>query len=69
MTLRQVLKYFGSRSLTAHALGISSQAVSQWHANGCVPIGMQYRLEIETAGKLKANRRHLKSNNHKDVKK
>lgn len=50
-----VIRYFGSVSKSAKALGISKQAVSKWPET--VPPVRQYHIELITGGALKADRR------------
>lgn len=56
MTIKQVIKHYGSIAETAAALGVTYQAVQQWVTNGKVPEGRQWQIETLTKGKLKAKR-------------
>ena len=56
MTIDQVIEYYGGISKTAEALGISYQAVSQWADKNKVPTGRQFQIQIETKGKLTADK-------------
>ncbi|WP_051311608.1 Cro/CI family transcriptional regulator [Zooshikella ganghwensis] len=49
-----VIKYFGSASKLASALGIKPAAISQWKEY--IPPLRAYQLEHLTNGKLKANK-------------
>lgn len=54
MTKKQAVKYYGTEQAIADALGISRQAVNQWPA--IIPLKSQFLLELDTNGKLKADR-------------
>ncbi len=47
-----VIRYFGTKTLVAEALGTTKQAVGQW--GDTVPELRQYQLEIITKGALKS---------------
>ncbi|WP_085614961.1 MULTISPECIES: Cro/CI family transcriptional regulator [unclassified Pseudomonas] len=53
MTKSQAIKYFGSISALAKALGVTYEAVRQW---GDVPELRQYQIERLTKGALKAGK-------------
>ena len=55
MKVQQAEQYFGNRRKLAEALGITSQAVSQWAKRGQIPEGMAYKLQVVTGGALKVN--------------
>ena len=55
MKVQQAEQYFGNRRKLAEALGITSQAVSQWAKRGQIPEGMAYKLQVLTEGGLKVN--------------
>ena len=55
MNIAQAEQHFGNRRKLAEALGITSQAVSQWAKRGQIPEGMAYKLEVITGGALKVN--------------
>lgn len=48
-----VLKHFGSRVLTAKALCVTRQYVSQW--KDIIPMGIAYKAESVTGGALKVD--------------
>lgn len=54
--IEQVIEHFGGVTKTARALGVTSQAVSQWRAAGMVPEMRAYQIELKTKGKFKAER-------------
>lgn len=54
MKLEEVIEYFGGKTKTARAVGISQPAVSQWVKVGKVPELMQYKIQVLTKNKLKA---------------
>jgi len=53
--LEQAEQHFGNRRKLAEALGITTQAVSQWVRRGRIPEGIAYKLESITNGALKVN--------------
>ncbi len=53
MKKEQVLKYFGSMSATAKAIGVTFQYVHQWA--DLIPQGMAYKIESVTGGALKVD--------------
>lgn len=55
MKIAEAEQHFGNRRKLAEALGITSQAVSQWAKRGQIPEGMAYKLEVITHGALKVN--------------
>lgn len=55
MQLAQAEAHFGNRRKLAEALGITTQAVSQWVRRGRIPEGIAYKLESITNGALKVN--------------
>jgi transcriptional repressor of cell division inhibition gene dicB len=55
MTKTDAIKFFGSSSNLAKALGVTKQAVSRWPDD--IPDGRQFQIEVITDGKLKADRK------------
>jgi DNA-binding transcriptional regulator YdaS (Cro superfamily) len=55
MKLEQAEAHFGNRRKLAEALGITTQAVSQWVRRGRIPKGIAYELQALTGGALKVN--------------
>jgi hypothetical protein len=53
MTYADVLKFFGTQTAIAAALGITQPTVWSWR--GVVPKQYQYQLEVITAGALRAD--------------
>lgn len=53
MNMTDAIKYFGSKTKLAAALGISPSAVTMWGET--VPESRQYQLQVLTKGKLKAS--------------
>ncbi|MBS5835544.1 MULTISPECIES: Cro/CI family transcriptional regulator [Neisseria] len=53
MLKSDVLQFFGSKTATAQALGISPSAVTQWKE--IVPEKQAYRIEKLSDGELKVN--------------
>ena len=56
MTIVQVLEHYGGIARTAESLGISYQAVQQWSDKNKVPDGRQYQIQVQTKGKLLAEK-------------
>lgn len=56
MTLKQVIRHYGSLWKAHQALGVSHQAVYLWRKWGFVPHGSQLKIEEQTGGKLKADK-------------
>ena len=57
MKPQDVIAYYGSVKRTSDALGITHQAIYYWKKIDRVPVEWQYRLEEETKGELKRNRK------------
>ena len=55
MRKEDAIRFFGSATKLARALGISKQAISKWGDH--VPEGRDYQIEVLTEGALKAPRR------------
>lgn len=55
MDVKQAEQHFGNRRKLAEALGITSQAVSQWAKRGQIPEGVAYKLQVITNGALMVN--------------
>ena len=51
--MREMVKWFGSKSKMAAALGVTRSAVSQWLVDG-VPPARAIQIEEVTGGKFKA---------------
>lgn len=59
MKPQDVIKYFGTQSAAAEALGFGQSSIANWVARGKVPPISQLKLEIITGGKLKADKQIL----------
>lgn len=55
MKFSQVLRHFGSVVNIAHALQVSVPTIYEWKKTG-LPYCRQCQIEVETKGKLKANK-------------
>jgi len=55
MKVQQAEQHLGNRRKLAEALGITSQAVSQWAKRGQIPEGVAYKLQVITNGALMVN--------------
>lgn len=60
MTLDQILKYFGgpteSVAVAAASLDVTPQILYHWRNVGAIPYDTQCRIQVDTRGKLKADR-------------
>jgi hypothetical protein len=61
MTHHDLVDHFGNASKAAKALGYSRQAVSQWKDRG-IPFEAQYRIQMKTKGRLRADLNALERN-------
>ena len=52
MKTTDAVRYFGTKSELARALGITKQSITSWADT--VPLARQYQLERLTGGRLKA---------------
>jgi hypothetical protein len=56
MTANDLLKYFGTKTAIARALGCTPASVAEWfYPNVGVPEGRQYQAQLATRGALKAD--------------
>lgn len=55
MTYTQLCSHFGTGSDVARALGLSRQTVQNWKTRKRIPFDQQYRIQLLTQGKLKAD--------------
>jgi DNA-binding transcriptional regulator Cro len=55
MTPTEAVTFFHSQSGLARVLGVTSQAVNKWVAQGEIPVGRQFQLQVLTRGKLRAD--------------
>jgi hypothetical protein len=56
MTIDEAVAHFGSQKELAEKIGRSSEAISMWRARGnVIPIDVQYRIQVLTKGRLKAD--------------
>jgi DNA-binding transcriptional regulator YdaS (Cro superfamily) len=55
MKTADAIKFFGTRTALAKALGITKQAVTQWGET--VPEGRAYQLQVITGGQLSAEQK------------
>ncbi|GAG47906.1 unnamed protein product [marine sediment metagenome] len=62
MTPKEVIKYYGSRDEVLELLDIKRQSLDLWLANGRVPLGRQYELQILTDGQLVAGKKKANKN-------
>jgi hypothetical protein len=54
-----LLDHFGGLSKAAKALGFSRQTVHGWKIRGSIPFEAQFRIQLKTKGRLKADLRNL----------
>ena len=55
MTFTQLCSHFGTASAAARNLGISRQTLQNWKTRGRIPFEQQYRIQIKTKNRLKAD--------------
>jgi len=61
MTPEQVVRYYGSQAKAADGLGVSPQVIHNWIQRKRVPLEWQLDIEVETAGKLKLDRKRRRN--------
>ena len=59
MKTQDAIKYYGSQSALARAVGVTRAAVNAWGDE--MPIGRQFQIEVLTSGALKADRQDRKT--------
>jgi|JI10StandDraft_1071094.scaffolds.fasta_scaffold07502_15 hypothetical protein len=57
MKPKDVIAYYGSVARLAKAVDLTTQAIYYWKKVDRVPVEWQYRLEEDTKGELKRNRK------------
>lgn len=60
MTPQQLIEHFHTQSNAAKALGCAQSTVAEWCAEGVIPEGRQYQIELATGGKLVADKPALR---------
>jgi hypothetical protein len=56
MTLQDAIDHYGSQAALARALNREPAAITNWKARGgVIPLDVQYRLQVITEGRLKAD--------------
>lgn len=55
MTYNQLIEYYGSQAAAARAIGVKPPSVAEWKEGG-VPLPRQAQYELDSGGKLKADR-------------
>ncbi len=55
MDIKEVITYFRGPACTARALETSPQNISGWIAEGVIPRGRQYEIQVKTQGALVAD--------------
>ena len=55
MTFNDLCSHFGTGSAAARSLGLSRQTIQNWKKRGRIPFDQQYRIQLKTKGKLKAD--------------
>jgi DNA-binding transcriptional regulator Cro len=69
MTLEEVENYFGNLNQACKALGIASQNMTKWRAQGYIPHKQQFRLAHLTEGELMPDEEDPHTNPRKGKKK
>lgn len=55
MTPSDLLKFYGTKTAIARAIGTQKQAVHGWFLRDTVPLEAQTKFEVATNGKLRAD--------------
>lgn len=55
MTPTQLLRHYKTKVAIAEAIGVDKQVVQGWFERDRVPLDQQTKLEVATAGELKAD--------------
>jgi DNA-binding transcriptional regulator YdaS (Cro superfamily) len=55
MTPSELIAHFGTQSAASGALGVAQSLISDWAAQGYIPIARQIIIERKTGGALLAN--------------
>lgn len=62
MTLQEAIDHYKTQAALARALGKEPAAITNWKARGgAIPLDVQYRLQVITKGRLKADAPEPKS--------
>lgn len=56
MTPQELVVHFNTQVGAARALGCAQSTVAEWCAEGAIPEGRQYQIELATNGKLVADK-------------
>ncbi len=59
MTPENVIEYFGTQVEAAKALNVTRQIVSYWLREQRIPIKTQALIQLQTGGKLRADKTEL----------
>ena len=54
MDIQDVIAYFRGPACTARALNTTPQNISGWVAEGAIPRGRQYEIQVKSQGRLVA---------------
>lgn len=56
MTLQEAIDHFGNQAKLASAIGRTPAAITNWkERGGVIPLDAQYRIQVLTKGRLKAD--------------
>lgn len=56
MTPQELITHYRTQSGAAMALGCAQSTVAEWCADGAIPEGRQYQIELATGGALIADK-------------
>ena len=59
MLYDELLQHFGGLTRAAEALGYRKQTIHSWKVRGSIPFDHQYRIQMKTRGRLRADLREL----------
>lgn len=56
MSPQALISHFGTQVAASKALGCAQSTVAEWCADGSIPEGRQYQIELATDGRLTADK-------------
>ena len=56
MTYDDLIDLYGNAATAARWLGVSRSCVSVWKKRGTIPVGRQALIQLQTKGRLRADR-------------
>lgn len=59
MLYEELLSHYGGLSKAARALKMRKQTVHSWKSRGAIPFEAQFRIQLKTKGRLRADLKEL----------